>query len=162
MNAILPPENLIAPLLRWQAPGRVVQERGKRWYLIGGLIVLGVTVYGIVTGSWTLAVIALLCAAAEILVRGHVPPIHEIAVTAQGIFYDGEFISFADLRGFWVIRTPLANELHLARRKRGGEITILTGDVNPLLIRGTLVRSLHEESDRTERPLDIFIRLCKL
>ena len=149
-------------LLRWHAPARVVQERGKTWYLIGGGCVVGAAAYGIITGSWALAIVAVLCGAVYVLLRGHVPEPRDIAITEQGIFFDGQFTSFADLKSFWFIATPLATELHIARKSRGGPFTILTGDTDPFLIRETLGRFLPEDSDKRENVLDLFIRICKL
>ncbi len=157
-----PAAKSLVPILRWSAPIRVIQERSKHWYMIVGVIVLTATVYGIISGSWAIAIVALLCGAIQVLVHGHVPEPRDIVITEQGIFFNGGFLTFNDLRSFWLIQTPLAVQLHIARKNRGAPITILTGDTDPYLIRETLARFIPEESDKRETILDFFIRICKL
>ena len=150
------------PLLMWTAPTKVIQERGRQWYLIGGIIVIVGASYGILTGSWSFAVVALLCGAVYVLLHGHVPAPSTIALTEYGIYFQGYFTSYNDLKSFWLFSTPLATELHIARKGRGKEITILTGGMDPALIQGILSRFVPEDSDRNEHLLDAFIRICKL
>lgn len=149
-------------LLRWNAPLRAIPQRSQRWYLASGVIVVGAAAYGIIAADWSFAIVALLCGAIYVLLHGHVPELREIAITGQGVFFDSRFYSYNDLKGFWLMQTPDALELHLTRKRRGSDLVILTGNTDPLFIRSTLGKYLPEESDRQERLLDTIIRICKL
>lgn len=148
-------------LLQWDAPSKAQPQRSQQWYLTGGVIVIALAAYGIVTGDWSFSVVILLCAAIYVLLHGHLPERKEIAITGQGVFYDNAFYGYDDLRGFWLLRTPDALELHVTA-KRGRDLVILTSNIDPLFIRSTLGKYLPEESDRRERLLDTIIRICKL
>lgn len=156
------PSQPIQPLLQWNAYARAVQERGPHWYLIGGLIILSAAAYGILTGSWALAIVAILCGAMYVLLRGHVPEPKTMVITEQGVYLDGVFVGFADLSSFWFVQTPQAVELHVGRKGSGGDLVILTGTMDPLVIRETLGHYLTEDSDKHENLIDAIIRICKL
>lgn len=149
-------------LLKWNAPMRMEPHRGPRWYLVGSIFVVAAAAWGIIAGSWPFAVVAVLCGAVYVLLQGHIPVLREIIITGQGVFFDGDFVSYSDLKGFWLLRLPGALELHIARQKRGSDLVILTGTTDPLFIRSTLGKYLSEESNRQERLLDTIIRICKL
>lgn len=158
-----PPASGTPPvLLTWHAPVRAAPERSRQWYLTGGLIVVAVAAYGIVARDWSLSIVTVLCGAVYVLLHGHTPVPRTIVITGQGVFFDDTFHGYNDLRAFWLLQTTGNPELHITRRGRGGDLVILTGTTDPLFIRSTLGKYLSEESDRQERMLDTFIRICKL
>lgn len=156
------PDTRTPALLEWRAPSRINPERSPRWYLIGGIAVLCIAAYGIVSGAWTVSIVAVLCGAIYVLLRDHVPVLRSISITEQGITFEGVFYGYNDLRSFWMLRTEVATVLHITQKKRGADIVILTGLTDPQNVKLVLSRYLTEESDRKENLLDTFIRICKL
>ena len=151
-----------ATLLEWSAPVRTAPVRSNQWYFAGGVLVLVGTVYGIFTGSWTFSVVCMLCGGIYVLLRDHLPPVKTITITRYGINFDGTFNGYGDMKSFWIIQTPLATELHIARKVRGPDIVIQTGQTDPTELRRTLSQYVREESDKQETFLDAIIRICKL
>ncbi len=149
-------------LLEWRAPSRINVERGPRWYLIGGIAILIIAAWGIVTGAWTVSIVAVLCGAIYVLLRDHVPALRSISIAQQGITFEGVFYGYQDLRSFWMLTTEVATVLHITLKKRGGDIVILTGLTDPAHVKKVLSQYLTEESDHRENLLDTFIRICKL
>jgi hypothetical protein len=162
----LPPQPVIdtgSVLLTWQAPSIPVHERTKRWYLTGGVVVVLCAVYGILSGSWLFAVVALLCGGLYFLLKDHLPADKSITVTDQGVMFEQHFVRWDDLSGFWVLETPTYNQLHILRKNpRAGNITILTGSLNLLAVKTAFAEHIPEQTDKRENFFDMIIRLCKL
>ena len=151
------------PLLSWSAPNRPMHQRSQRWYaLAGGAVVLGAA-YGILSGSWTLTIVLLLCAGIYVLARGHEPPQHTIACWQNGIVYDGAFTRWEDLQGFWFVYAAEYAALHLTyKQKNREEAVIHTTSQDAEMLRQFLSNFTTELTDRKENAIDIIIRICKL
>ena len=150
-------------LLSWSARSQPHHDRSQRWYLVAGIVVLAGAAYGIVTGSWSLAIVLLLCGATYFLLRGHEPPQRAIAIFEEGIIFDGAFSPWQEFASYWLIRTPHYTELHIRRKnRRRGEVIIQLGTMDAEVVRFQLSRFLTENSEAQEGLLDIFIRVCKL
>jgi hypothetical protein len=165
MDSSPPPQSSNPPeiLLSWNATSVPVHERSRRWYTIGGGVLLIGVLYGIFSGAWSFSVVLLLCGGMYALLHNHVPLRKAIGIARDGIFIDDVFTRYEDLAGFWMIETPDYNQLHLLykSRRRGG-IVVQTGTVPPSQIRATLGQFLEELTEKRESLVDIFIRLCKL
>jgi hypothetical protein len=150
-------------LLGWKATTIPVHERSKRWYLIGGSLLLAGVVYGILSGAWSFSVVLVLCGAMYFLLRNHVPEPKTIAIAREGVLFDGTFTRYEDLAGFWIIETPGYHELHISPKiRRRGEIVIQTSDIPSNQIRATVGQFLEEVKEKKESLVDILIRICKL
>lgn len=151
------------PLLRWSAPQRFTPERGERWYLVGSIFVIGGAVYGILTGSWPFAIVIVLTGAMYFLLRGHSAPETQITIYPTGVLFEGQYMSWQDLKSYWFIATPHFTQLHIAAKdKRKDDIALHTGVVPVNDIRNVLNAFLPEESDKQEPLLDTILRICKL
>ncbi len=150
-------------LLEWSAPRAYAHERGKRWYTIGGTVILVVSAYGILTGAWSLAVVTVLVGGLYFLNRKEPPVLHTLRIEQTGVQYDGDFIHWGDFEGAWFVKTSAGPEIHL-QRKIGTprEIILLTPHIDTNVLRSTLSRFLSVGSDRQEHLFDVLIRLCKL
>ncbi len=150
-------------LATWQAPILPRHERSKRWYAIGGTAVVACAAYGIVTGSWTLTVVSLLCGAMYYLVRDHVPPLKTVVITDKGVLLEEKFTRWEDVSGFWILNTPEYSELHFVPKlARRSDILIQTGDRNLEDLRIAIGSHIPEFTDKRESFLDALIRTAKL
>lgn len=151
------------PLLEWSAPIQPIVIRTQRWYVIAGGVVLAVAAYGILSGSWPLAVVSILCGAIYFLLRNHTPRMAQCAFYEAGILYDGTFRRWEEFGGFWILQTPVNAELRLAFRRSRGEVKIQMPDtMDPQALRLALGSFLTELTDRKESLIDIFTRIAKL
>jgi len=150
-------------LLAWEGLSAPLHDRGRRWYVIGGAVTLLVIIYGLVSGAWSMSLVAAAIAGMYVLRRNAPVVTRRIEIISTGIVLDGDFAPWADYKDFWLVQTPAYSELHLMRT--GGfsrEIVVQTGSVNPQSIRMTLSEYLQERADQKERLLDMIIRICKL
>lgn len=131
--------------------------------MISGGIVLAVAAFGILTGAWTLTLVALLLGGTYFLVRNESTPMRRIQIEVDGVQFDDTFTSWDQCRDFWLVQTPLFTELRVTRKSRvGGDIRIQTGEIDPTLIRTTVSQFIPLRADQREHLLDTIIRLCKL
>ena len=151
------------PVLRWSAPIRPNHERSKRWYVIAGSIAIGVSAYGIVTGAWTLSVVAVLCIAIYVLLRDHRHPDRTITLTDSGVTIAQKYLSWQDIRGYWLLFTPDYVELRFTPKdEKRADLKIQTGNLPIAELKDVLNRFVPELEDKHEHVLDFIIRICKL
>ena len=151
------------PVLTWNAPSGHDHDRSPQWYLIGGVAVLACAVYGILTGSWSFALVSLLIGGLYFLVRKHEMPRRTIAISETGVNFEGTETPWTGCREFWILDTPLATELHITRKQGlDREIVIHMEEVPIDSVREFISTFLPENLNRRERLVDKFIRYCKL
>lgn len=149
--------------LSWSALSVAHHDRSPRWYAIAGAIVSLICIYGILTRDWSLTLMAIVVAGTYFLLRNAAPPLHRIALERDGFEWDGVFTSWIDCKEFWFVSTPTYTELHIHRLKnKPHEVIIQTGDIDVPALRASLCDILPYASDRRERLLDTFSRICKL
>lgn len=152
-----------ARLLEWTGLIHPEHQRSMQWYIIAGTLLLGLALYGIATGAWTMTVACVLLGIAYYLTRNEPAASRSIVIEEAGFEYENSFVPWSECTEFWISHTPHFNELHILR-KRGlnREIVIQTNDIDVTLIRTTLSRFLPMRPDHQERVLDQFLRLIKL
>ncbi len=149
--------------MSWVAPSHHNHARSKRWYIVGGCIVLAAAVYGILTSAWTVTIVSLLVGGTYVLVRREETPLREIRIEKDGVVFDGNFTPWKQCKEYWLVQTPLYTELHIIRAtKLNAEIRIQTGNIDATILRAALSQFLPLRVDQREHTLDMIIRLCKL
>lgn len=150
-------------LLAWTAPSHHNYERSARWYITWGILVLIIAAYGILSGAWTLTLVALLLGGTYFLTRREATPLKEIRIENDGVEFEGNFTPWTQCKDFWLVTTPLFTELHIVRKGAiKSNIRIQTGSIDPTLIRSTVSQFLTMRPDQREHLFDALIRLCKL
>lgn len=155
-------------LLEWRTREFRAVERGPRWYLVGGVLVLAFAAYGLFDGSWTTVLLALMIGGLYFLLRNVRPREITVQITGMGLRIGGAFTPWNLCRDFWILIPPRPNasrpaELHIAPQKfLSREIVILLEDINPAAVRETLLKFLPERPGMEERFLDMIGRVLKL
>lgn len=122
-----------------------------------------IAAYGVLSGAWTLTIVALLLGGVYFLVRREKTPLKAVRIEQDGVQYEEIFLPWTQCKDFWLITTPAYTELHVARSGRlRSEISVQIGDIDPTTLRSTLSRFLPMRGDQRERMLDFIIRICKL
>lgn len=153
------PEQII---LGWKAPVHANHSRSKRWFISAGTVILVIAAYGILTGAWTVALVALLCGAMYVFVHDHTFPDAAAAITDKGVHVDNAYMSWENAEGFWLMLAPGYTELHVVRKDHKPDLIVQTGSADAQAIRQLLQNYLPELADKKERFLDMLIRICKL
>jgi hypothetical protein len=131
--------------------------------MVAGTVAAVLLVYSVITLAWSFTLVLLVAIGVYVYVHKETPSDKEIAISADGVMYEGSLTPYAQCDGFWFVKTPNYTELHIERKKGNrGEISIHTGSLSPEEIRIVLSPFLPELSDRHERLLDTICRVCKL
>ena len=148
-------------LLEWMAPERPPHTRGKRWYLLAGLVAALLLAYALNTQAWTFAVVIVLLAVTYGLIHGKPPIKHSVKISSQGLQWDKRLYPWSDFNNFWLLQGPGYVELHIDR-KGPGQLIVQTGTCVPTDIAAALAQFITPIYDRRESILDYIIRICKL
>ncbi len=150
------------PALAWNAPSRPHVQRTKHWYVTAGIVVLVIISYAIFTASWTLAIVSAIAAGMYALVHNHLPPTSSIELHDSGVLFNGDFMRWEQLLGFWFLHTKDYIELRLVPRRGSRRVVIQLGTLDPVQLRMVLGQRIPELAHTHESLIDIFIRICKL
>ena len=149
--------------LSWTDVSMPHHERTHRWYVIGGVMVLSLALFGSLTRNWSLSVLILIIGGIYYYLRKAQPVLHTIALGQEGFYYDGVYASWKDCRDFWIIKTPGYTELHIWRNTAyPHEVAIHTANIDEKEIVPYISQKLTYRADRHEHLFDVFIRICKL
>jgi len=150
-------------LLTWSAPVQHTHERSTRWYIVGGTAVIAAAAYGVLTGAWSVALVTIMIGAMYFILRDHRFPDETATITQGGIRISDTYINWNDTQGFWLLPTDHYMELHVVPKTQGkSDLIIQTGTMDIQKLRETIGAWIPELTDKRERFLDAFIRICKL
>lgn len=149
-------------LLQWQAPATPEHERSKRWYVIGGSILLIVAIYSLFAGSWPLSIVCVLIGVVYYLLRDHTPHTQQVRIIEQGVFVDERFVRWEDLAGFWVMESGHYNMLHLLKKGTRADIAVQTGSADITTMRTIIAQFIPEETEKKENFFDTLTRVLEL
>lgn len=160
MNTHTPIQLESSPVLSWQAPTRATHDRSRRWYISAGIVVVAAAAYGIFTGSWSFAIVAVLAGGMYTLIHDHEAPLSTIELFDGGVRMDGRFVRWDELSGFWILTTREYTELRLLGKRV--RMVIHTGDQDVAQLRMILGQRIPELTHMKESIIDILLRICKL
>lgn len=151
-------------LFEWSAPSFIKNERGLGWYLLAALIVLGIIGYSAWQRDWF--VIGIVIVVTGILfwyLHAIIPHDVTYKLTPMGIFIDERFSPFAEMHSFWLVYNEKVKNLYLVFRKKYLPALVINVEkVDPLILKGYLLKKLPEQEDRGENLIDCFIRIAGL
>ncbi|MBU0727375.1 hypothetical protein KKA95_01695, partial [Patescibacteria group bacterium] len=133
-------------LLEWHTPEFMPIPRGKKWYLIAGVLLLVLIAYAIYTGSATMAIVFILIGGMFFMTHKQTPKIVDVKITELGIGYDDKFYPYNTINSFWIVyHPPYVRTLYL---KIGGKVVkyvkIELNHQNPIELRKLLVKEISE------------------
>jgi len=151
-------------IISWEAPEYVQHEKGWKWFLLAGIAMLLLVVYGALTANWTLVVALVLAAAVYVWTHGQTPKHVEIIVSKTGIKVGEKEYSYQNIKNFWIIYRPgHIKTLNLASNSKVlPDISIQLGDQDPAELRTFLCAHIRELEGREETTIEAFIRIFKL
>ncbi len=150
-------------LYAWEAAEFSKPERSLVWYLVMGAIVVLVTAYALWTARYITAV-TVVAIGVVVYMMGRVEPRHiRYTLTGQGVTTGSKLVPYSEFTGFWIVNTPHAHSLNLARKgKLATNITLPLEGAEIEKIREILVRYMPEVGDAGEDNLDKMSRFLKL
>lgn len=150
--------------ISWEAPEYIQHEKGWKWFLIAGIIIILFAVYGALTDNWTLSIALVLAAAVYVMVHGQTPKHIEIIVSKTGIKVGEREYPYQNIKYFWIIYEPnKTRTLNLeSNSKFLPDIAIQLGDQDPAELRTFLLMHVREKEGKEETGIDALLRILKL
>lgn len=152
-------------LINWLIPEYRQHQRGRRWYLITGAILILLLTYSLLTANFLFALIVIIASIIIILQDKHQAPKITFTITEAGIGLGKDFYDYAKLQSFWLYYEPdEAKTLFLEFKNRvRPRLSIPLFNKNPLQVREQLLKFLAEDIAKTNEPIsEQLSRLLKI
>lgn len=151
-------------LISWRAPEHSYHEKSKRWFLIAGIFIILLIIYGILTDGWTFSVAVIVLAATYYLFYRNQPAIVDVKISNIGIKIGPHLFPYSLLRGFWIVYDPPHVKKLYIRTVSAfhPDISVPLDDVDPAEVRRILGKHLEEFKGRHEPFSDSLTRLLRL
>lgn len=149
-----------AALLSWSSHLNQEYERGGKWYLLGGIGILLLAAYGILTNQWTFSVALIVFAGVYYFVSHQETPTIDVKVSDIGIKVGKRVYPYTELKTFWIeYNPPYFQNLHLIPDNQyKPEITVQIHQVNISDLRRILSRYLPEWKERKKTVSETIIQ----
>src|SRR3989338_7039549 len=152
-------------LFGWVIAEYTQHERGRTWYIIAGIIAIGLMSWAVFLSNFLFAVAVLLEVIILVVRHMEIPPQLMVAIFEDGIQIGEEFYSYKDFKSFWIIYEPpevktLYFDFKNAWRPR---LPVPLEEENPLTVRSLLLKYLEEDLSRESEPTsDALSRVLRL
>jgi|WetSurMetagenome_2_1015567.scaffolds.fasta_scaffold140601_2 hypothetical protein len=152
-------------IFQWVVKEYEKHERGKKWYIIAGLLAAALLVCAVLTGNYLFTLIIALAFIILFLQDLQQPIEVPFAIAETGIIVGNKFYSFSDFTNFWLIYNPpeVKNIYFLSNNLIKHRLQIPLMDNDPRPIRDYLAKFIKEDLEQEEEPLsDRLGRVLKL
>ncbi len=149
----------------WSIPEYQLHSRGTMWYIVAGVLLIGLLIYAFVTANFLFALLVILFAIIIFLSHTNEPPIVEVSLTDTGMVMNNRFYPYYSLHSFWIIfEPPFTKHLYVDfQNSMRPSMAIHLGDEDPLEVRKTLRKFVYEDLEKKEEPLsEVLWRVLKL
>ena len=72
-------------VISWRALEYIYHEKSALWFIFAGIVVLGLVIYGLLSGGWTFSVAIIVFAGTYYLFYRNAPPIIEVKISKVGV-----------------------------------------------------------------------------
>jgi len=93
-------------LLSWDAPEFEVYENSTRWYLIAGIFVLAMAIWGLVSNSPIMSITFILIGIVGYIQLQRDPVVRTFSVTTTGLLVGKELYPYENISSFWIFYDP--------------------------------------------------------
>ena len=153
------------PIVEWEVDEYPRHTRSKSWFIIGGIVGVGLIIYAIAVANFLFAVIILMIGIITLLSTFLPPDRIPVLVTTTGVVVGDMYYDFEAVRNFSIAYIPpevkfLYLEFHSPWQPL---LSIPLEEVDPNEVRNNLLPFCMEDLDRTDETLtDVVRRLYKL
>lgn len=150
--------------LAWVAQEYPYHEKSLLWFIIAGVILLSLIVYGLLTDGWTFSMALIVAAGAYYVSHRNPPEIVPISVTNKGIKVGKHTFAYPSIQCFWIVYDPPhTRRLYIRLHARlSVNIAIELEDVDVTDLRKQLRKHVSEHAVSAEPFTDTLIRLLRL
>lgn len=148
----------------WETP-ELGSQRSSEWYVIAFAVVLFFVLYGIFTGSASMAIAFIVLAGVYYMAQlKRAPGIH-VVVSELGIHFGSRFYPYNTIQSFWIVYHPPQVSTLNFKVIKGVSRTMtieLDPEINPGAIREYLLTQIAELEGVQESLTDKIVRKLKL
>lgn len=139
----------------WDFPEFIQHERGLWWYVLAGLIVLGILVYSLFTANILFAVLTIMVVIIMLFVHQRQPRIMRIKVTDEGLVIENRLYPYSEIRSFWMVyEQPDVKNLYVEFRSMFiPRLSVPYGELDPNRLKAFLLQYIDEDDERTGEPV---------
>ncbi len=143
------------PLHEWTIQEYEQYERGRRWYVVMGVVGILSLIYALVSGNFLFALVIVLFAIILYLQSHQRPPQLPFVITDLGIIIGRRFHPYSELQNFYLVYRPPEVKVLFFETKSMLEpsIRIPILDADPVEIRFSLLEYLPENPQKEDEPL---------
>ena len=159
------PQETHHPLLTWATLEFMPTPRGKTWYFAASALLMGLVLYGLLTGGLTMALVFILLAVLFIVIEKREPRAVEVIISDLGIHYKNQFYPYHHINAFWIVYHPPYVRVLYLRIRSGHHLKLLKIELNhqkPQAVRQILLKEIPEIEGANEPVSDILARVLRL
>ncbi|MDD3480883.1 MAG: hypothetical protein PHW75_01500 [Patescibacteria group bacterium] len=148
-------------IFEWSAPNFSKSDKTTRWYLIASVIIIAIIGYSAWQRDWFVIGITIVVSAILFWYVHSVTP-HDVSyrLTPMGIYTDDRFYPFSEMHSFWMVYNQNVKNLYVALQKKYLPTLVLSlEDIDPVILKGYLVKKIPEQEDRGESTVDKISRI---
>lgn len=152
-------------VLNWQALDYPRYHKTYRWYVIAGVVMLTIVVYGLLTEAVTMSIAFIVLAGLYFLVHRKHSTLMSHSLTTMGIRVNNVFYAYSDIEAFYIVfDPPHVQTLNIILKKNvNKEKVIQLDNIDPADVREVLLnRGVDEMEGQKESLTSLFSRLLKL
>jgi len=141
-------------IINWKITEYEKHYRSKKWYIVAIAFAFSLLLFSFFTSNFLFAVIILITTIIIILHEGQTPALINILIESEGIIIGKKFYDYDELENFSVIYKPKQDIKKLYfefKNTMYPRISISISDIDPVLIRKTLLKYLPEDLERTDQ-----------
>ncbi len=150
--------------LTWVAQEYPYHQKSLLWFIIAGIILVSLIIYGLLTDGWTFSMALIVAAGAYYVSHRNPPEIVPICVTNKGIKVGRHVLAYPSIKFFWIVYDPpYVKRLYIRLHARlGVNIAIELEDVDVNDLRKELKKHVAEHTISEEPFAETLIRWLRL
>jgi hypothetical protein len=151
-------------IFSWSASGLEKEHRSARWYIAAACIILAAIAYSVWQQDWfVIGIIVVVSAILFWYVFSVHPQEVSYRITPMGIYVDDRLYPFSEIHSFWMVYNNNVKTMYFALVKKYlPTIVVSLENVDPLLVKGFLLKKIPEQESRGEGLVDKFTRVLGL
>jgi hypothetical protein len=152
--------------ISWEFPEYQKHDRNRNWYIVAGIIALGLIVYALFSANYFFALIILLVGFIIVFLQNDEPLTIQFSLEPTGVRLVDRFYSYDVFKDFSIVFKPEDEIRTLYFEFKNGlrhRMSIPLQKTNPLIVRQYLLRYLIEDLERNDAPFsDGFAKTFKI
>ncbi|MEO8065624.1 MAG: hypothetical protein ABI643_02075 [Candidatus Doudnabacteria bacterium] len=150
--------------LTWTAPSHIQSPRSAGWYLIFGLVSLGLIIFGIYNHSILMVITFIVVIFSVLLFTSQQPRALTFRATTTGIASGSLVYPYKTIKTFWIIYNPPSiKTLNFETSAYlNNQISLELGNQNPIEVKLFLSQYIPEDLNREETFTDTLARRLKI